>query len=152
MGVVGPEAQLALGAAQPCLDQGRDRSEGFVADRQLDGAVAGVRDELRRSVFDHALFGFFGFPFFGGDFGALLHVFFAFDRAAVFVGFGFFDFFAFRFFGFVFGRGKGSPGEAWNAQRLRRSGAGQQREQQQSQEEGKEPAHRSFIGATGDPL
>lgn len=98
-------------------------------------------------------FGFFRFPFFFGDFGAELGVFFVFDRAAGF--FGFFSVFTFLacfgFFVFFCGRGGEVARERGQAQRVRGGGAGQQREQQQDKQEG-ELAHRFFIGATRDPL
>jgi len=151
--VVGAEAQPARGPVQSHLDHGRGRGEGFVANRQCHGVVAGVRDEVRRGVFDHALFGFFGFPFFFRDFGAELDVFFVFDRAAVFFGFVFFGTFAFfarfgffRFFVFFGSRGSKIAGERGHAQRVRRGDGGEQREQQQDQQEGEELAHRPFIG------
>lgn len=70
-------------------------------------------------------FGFFGFAFFFGNFGAELDVFFVFDRAARFFtfAFSFFSAFAFvaRFGFFVFfgGRGGEVAGEGGQAQRLR---------------------------------
>jgi hypothetical protein len=148
MGVVGTEAQLPPGAAQLRFDQGGDGSKGLVVNRQRNRVVAGVRDELRRRVFDHAFFGFFGFPFFRRDFSAELDIFFVFDRAAVF--FGFFSGFAFVFrFAFVFffgDRGGEIAGEDGQAHRVRRGDGGEQREQQQDQQERKELAHRPFIG------
>jgi|GEM_PF-6928893 len=71
-------------------------------------------------------FGFFGFPFFGGDFGAELGVFFVFDRAAVFFVFGFHFEFAllagFVFVAFFTRRGGEFGGHDGQAQRLRRGG------------------------------
>jgi hypothetical protein len=102
-------------------------------------------------------FGFFGFAFFGGDFGAELGVFFVFDRAAGFFAFAFGFFSVFDFvvrFRFVFFRGRGGevPRGTGRARRLCRGGAGQQREQQQDEEERKELAHRPFIGAMRSSL
>jgi hypothetical protein len=97
-------------------------------------------------------FGFFGFPFFCGDFGAELHVFFVFNRAAIFFGFGLVAFLGFRFFRFVFGGGDGFAWEVGHAQRVRRGGRRDQREQQEDEQEGKELAHRPFIGAAAGLL
>lgn len=100
-------------------------------------------------------FGFRGFAFFFGDFGAELDVFFVFDRAAGFFAFGFFPVFGFfggfGFFAFFGGRSGEVAREGGQTECLRRGGGGQQREQQQDQQEGeKELGHRSFIGtATG---
>jgi hypothetical protein len=87
--------------------------------------VAMVSSSMPGSM-SFGLFGFSGFPFFCGDFGAELHVFLVFDRAALFFRFGFVVFFDFRFFRFVFGRGEGVAVEAWDVQRVRRGGRGQQ--------------------------
>jgi hypothetical protein len=101
-------------------------------------------------------FGCFGFAFFCGEFGAEPGVFFVFDRAAGFFGLDFF--FAFAFFAcfgfFVFFGGRGGEGtwEGGQAQRLCRGGGGEQREQQQDQQEGKDLAHRPFIGRAAERL
>jgi hypothetical protein len=152
VGVVGSKLELALGAAQPRRDNGRCGGEGLVVDRQLDGVVARMRDELRGRVFDHAPFGFFGVPFFCGGFGAELHVFLVFDRAAVLRGFELLAFFAFRFFRFVFDRGNWLAGEAGTAHGLRRGGGGEERGQQEDEQEGQELAHRLFIGNSPELL
>jgi len=80
-GVVGTEVDAALVAAEAGVDRDRGRRVGFVADHEGDAAVAGVGGYLGGRVFEDALFGFGFFPFFGGDFGAELDVFFVFDRA-----------------------------------------------------------------------
>jgi hypothetical protein len=141
VGVLGAEVKAAVGAAQAGVDRDRGGRQSLVVDHQLDGPAAGEGGELRGRVFEDARFGFLGFPFFFGDFGAELHVFFVFDRAAVFFGFVFIAVFGFVGF-FISGFGRAAD-DAGRRQGGRWSGDGEQREEGEDQEKG-QLAHRPF--------
>jgi hypothetical protein len=140
VGVLGAEVEAAVGAAQAGVDRDRGGGERLVADHQLDGLAAGQGGELCGRVFEDAFFGFLGFAFFLGDFGAELDVFFVFDRAAFFFGFGFLFIAVFGFVGFFCGFGRAAD-DVGQRQRRRRSGEDKQREEGEDQAEGK-LAHR----------
>jgi hypothetical protein len=141
VGALGAEVEAAVGAAQPRVDRDRGRRERLVVDHQLDGLTPGQDGELGGRVFEDAHFGFLGFPVFCGDFGAELHVFFVFDRAAVFTAFSFVFAVDFALVGFFISGFGWAADDIGQGQRRRRSGNGKQREESEDQEKG-QPAHR----------